>query len=317
MTVLEFKQDTPETDKQPAAISVKNVLYATDFSATSEAALPYAAALCRRFGSTLHLAHVLSDTNLLLMTGGVDYVSFQTLYNDAHSIAQQKVQHIAAGLGEIPYRIYVRHGKVWTNLSGIVAENAVDLIVVGTHGRKGLGKLVLGSVAEDILRHAPCPVLTVGPAVCDRGKLPGFYGNGSELGPVELDLHRIVYATNLTAASLKVTPVALALAAEFQARLTLIHAVEDDSRLGAQLEPTNDGMRKLQEELSKAGLAYVPEILTDFGSAWYCIVNKAAECEADLIVLGAHPADRTTHLPWSTVHQVVARASCPVLTVRA
>jgi len=317
MTVLESKQDTPETDKQPASISVKNVLYATDFSATSEAALLYATALCRRFGSTLHLAHVLSDTNLLLMTGGVDYVSFQTLYNDAQNIAQEKVQNIAAGLGEIPYRTYVRHGKVWTNLSRIVAENAVDLIVVGTHGRKGLGKLVLGSVAEDILRHAPCPVLTVRPAVYGRANLPGFYGNGRELGRVELDLHRIVYATNLTFASLKVAPVALALAAEFQARLTLIHAVEGDSRLGTQPEPINNGMRKLQEELPKAGLAYAPEILTDFGSAWYCIVNKAAECEADLIVLGAHTADRATHLPWSTVHQVVAHASCPVLTVRA
>src|ERR1022692_2809626 len=141
MTVLEFKQDTPETDKQPAAISVKNVLYATDFSTTSESALPYATAICRRFGSTLHLAHVLSDTNLLLMTGGVDYVCFETLYGDAQSLAQEKVQHIADELREIPYRTYVRHGKVWTNLSGIVAESGIDLIVVGTHGRTGLGKL--------------------------------------------------------------------------------------------------------------------------------------------------------------------------------
>ena len=55
----------------------------------------------------------------------------------------------------------------------------------------------------------------------------------------------------------------------------------------------------------------------EFGSASECIVNTAAEREADLIVLGAHPADGTTHLPWSTVHQVVARATCPVLTVPA
>jgi hypothetical protein len=67
MTVLEFKQGTPEIKKQPAAISVKNVLYATDFSATSESALPYATAICRKFGSTLHVAHVLSQTSLLLM----------------------------------------------------------------------------------------------------------------------------------------------------------------------------------------------------------------------------------------------------------
>jgi len=75
MSVLECKQEIPETKKHGGAIPVKNVLYATDFSATSELALPYATAICRHFGSTLHIAHVLSDTNLLLMTGGVDYIS--------------------------------------------------------------------------------------------------------------------------------------------------------------------------------------------------------------------------------------------------
>ena len=63
MTVLESKPSTLESKKPTAVISVKNVLYATDFSATSEAALPYATATCRRFGSTLHIAHVLSDAS--------------------------------------------------------------------------------------------------------------------------------------------------------------------------------------------------------------------------------------------------------------
>ena len=55
----------------------------------------------------------------------------------------------------IEHHNYVRHGQVWKNLAGIIDENQIDLIVVGTHGRSGLGKLLLGSVAEDILRHAP------------------------------------------------------------------------------------------------------------------------------------------------------------------
>jgi nucleotide-binding universal stress UspA family protein len=317
MPILEFKQDTPEIKKQPAAISIKNLLYATDFSATSEAALPYATAICRRFGSTLHMAHVLSDTSLLIMTGGLDYVGFETLYQDTQTMAQERIKQIADRLGQIPYRTYLRHGEVWTNLSDIVANNRVDLIVVGTHGRGGLGKLVLGSVAEDILRHAPCPVLTVGPGVCGRAKLREFPGEGRELAPIELELRQILHATNFTAASLRVAQVAISLAAQFRARLTMMHVVEGDSRLGTPPEPIDDGVRELQEEISKAALAYAPEILTEFGSAWYCIVNKAAEREADLIVLGAHPADGTTHVPWSTVHRVVAQATCPVLTVHA
>jgi nucleotide-binding universal stress UspA family protein len=318
MPVLEFKQDTAEIKKQPAAISIKNLLYATDFSDTSETALPYAKAISRRFGSTLHVAHVLSDTRLLLMTGGVDYVTFETLYEDAQNIAKEKVEKVTARLGDIPNRSHVRHGQVWTNLSGIVAENRIDLIVVGSHGRTGLGKLLLGSVAEDILRHAPCPVLTVGPKVCGRSKLPDFDDNTRALAPLELELRQILYATNFTFASLAVAPVAIALAQQFEARLTLMHVLESHSNLEDRPGPIEDGVRRLQALVPKdAALAYAPEIVMEFGSPWHCILNKAAEGEANLIVLGAHPINGTTHVPWSTVHQVVAHATCPVLTVPA
>jgi len=318
MTVLEIKQDTAETKKIAAAISVKNILYATDFSATSEAALPYATGLCRKFGSTLHVAHILSDTNLLLMTGGVDYVSFGTLYEDAHSEAREKVERIAARFRGIPCRCHVRHGQVWKNLSGIVAENEIDLIVVGTHGRTGLGKLLLGSVAEDILRHAACPVLTVGPQVRGRARLPEFDRHGRALAPVELELQKILYATDFSPASLAVAPIAIGLAGKFEAQLTLIHVLENYSNLDSRPGPIEDGIRKLQALVPReARLAYEPETLMDFGSPWNCIVSKAAEFESDLIVLGAHSTDSSTRLPWSTAHQIVAHAPCPVLTVRA
>src|SRR5579859_2880524 len=164
-------------DKKNAAVEsanpevnaeVKNVLFATDFSATSEAAFPYAVAICRRFGATLHAAHVLSDASLLMMTGGVDYVSMSTIYEDAYSEARVKLDEICARAEGIEHHNYVRHGQVWKNLAGIIDENKIDLIVVGTHGRSGLGKLLLGSVAESILRHALVPVLTVGPKVSGR-----------------------------------------------------------------------------------------------------------------------------------------------------
>jgi len=318
MTVLEYKQDTPKARKQPSPISVKNVLYATDFSATSEAAFPYATAICRRFGSTFHLAHVVSDTNVLLMTGGVDYVSVGTIYEDAHNEAQEKIQQLASRLEKIPCQTHVRHGQVWTNLSGIVQENQIDLIVVGTHGRTGLGKLLLGSVAENILRQAPCPVLTVGPKIHGRARLPEFRTDGRELAPVELELRQILYATNLTSESLKVASAAILLAEEFESRLTLMHVIESYANLEDRPGPIETGVQQLQGLVPKgAALAYAPEIVMEFGSAPKCILKIAAEREADLIVLGAHPADLTTHLPWSTVHEVVAHAPCAVLTVPA
>lgn len=300
---------------------MKNILFATDFSSTSEAALPYATAICRRFGSTLHIAHVISDASLLLMTGGVDYVSMGTIYEDAHTEAKEKIEQVAAHFEGIQHRTYVRHGQVWKNLASILEENEIDLIVLGTHGRTGLGKLLLGSVAEDILRHAPCPVLTVGPKVEGRAKLPAFKNGGGELAPVELELRQILYATNFAPDSLAVAPVAVRLASEFQARLSLIHVIEDYTQLGSKPGPIEDGVRRLQELVPKeAELQYTPETILEFGDPARRILQTACERDADLIVLGARAAEElvaTTHLPWSTAHQVLANAKCPVLTVRA
>src|SRR6266581_7800194 len=109
----------PEVTDRPF-VTVKNVLFATDFSATSDAALPYATAICRRFGSTLHSVHVLSDASLLMMTGGVDYVSMGTIYEDVQTEAQERLSQISDRLEGIPYRNYVRHGQVWKNLAAII-----------------------------------------------------------------------------------------------------------------------------------------------------------------------------------------------------
>jgi nucleotide-binding universal stress UspA family protein len=308
-----------ETSPKTTALSVKNVLFATDFSASSEAALPYATAICRHFGSTLHTAHVLSDASILMMTGGVDYVSLSTIYEDAHTEAKEKLDQISGRLEGIPHRNYVRHGQVWENLAGIVQDEEIDLIVLGTHGRTGLGKLLLGSVAEDILRHAPCPVLTVGPKVSGRARLPEFQGHGRDLAPLELELRQILFATNFAQNSALVAQHAISLAEEFGARLTLMHAIEDYTQLGSRPGPIEDGIRRLHDLIPKnAALQYLPETLLEFGSAAELILKAASEREADMIVIGARASADvgSTHLPWSTAHHVIAKANCPVLTIR-
>jgi nucleotide-binding universal stress UspA family protein len=317
MAVSEVRQDTTET-KRLSVISVKNVLYATDFSTTSEAALPYAAAVCRKFGSTLHIAHVISDTGLLLMTGGVDYVSFGTLYEDTNTVAKQKMDVIASCLRGLPFRTHFQHGKVWPQLKQLVAQNEIDLIVVGTHGRGGISKLLVGSVAENILRHAPCPVLTVGPAVCGHARLPQLDTHSAALAPSELELQHILYAAKLTPESQRVAQVAIALAQQFEARLTVMHVIEYPVKKDVRLTLVEETRERLEAMVPLgARLPYAPEAVAQFGSAWQAIVKEAAERGADLIVLGARASEGTTHMPWSTVHHVVADATCPVLTVRA
>jgi nucleotide-binding universal stress UspA family protein len=322
MTVLEEKHHILQEKKSlelKSAIAVKNVLFATDFSETAEAALPYAMAICRRFGSTLHSVHVLSETSTLFMTGGVDYVSASTIYEDAYTDAKERLDQMALRLDGILHRNHVRHGLLWKNLAAVIAENKIDLIVVGTHGRTGLGKLVLGSVAENILRHAPCPVLTIGPKVFGRAKLPAFPRGGRDLVPLELDLRQIVFATNLSTKSAPSAQAAVSIAEEFHARLSLLHVMEDYTQLGRRPGPIEDGMRRLRALLPlNSNLKSTPETVLEFGLPSDRILQVAVEREADLIVLGARTATEvgTTHLPWTTAHHVIANAHCPVLTIR-
>jgi len=195
----------------------------------------------------------------------------------------------------------------------------VNLIVVGTHGRTGLGKPLLGSVAEAILRHAPCPVLTVGPKVCGRAKLPSLGSHGRDLAPLELELRQILFATNFGTNSARVAQEAIALAKAFRSRLTLLHVIEDYSQLGRRPGPIEDGVRRLQELIPlNASLEYHPEIRLEFGLPAEQILKVASDCEADMIVLGARSWSEVggTHLPWSAAHHVIAGAHCPVLTIR-
>jgi nucleotide-binding universal stress UspA family protein len=321
MTLVEAPSKTiADRSAQPSSVlSVKNVLFATDFSATSEAALPYATAICRRFRSTLHMVHVVSEASLLMMTGGVDYVSMGTIYEDAQNEAKDKLDRIAAHFATIPHRNYFRHGVVWKNLAEIIEQNEINLIVVGTHGRTGLGKLLLGSVAESILHHASCPVLTVGPKVSGRAKLPAFKNSTRDLAPVELELRQILFATNFCKDAAGMAQEAARLADEFHARLTLMHVMKDYTRLGSNPEPIEENLQKLRELIpTKAELQYIPETLLEFGHPPERILKAAEEREADMIILGAraHVEIGSTHLPWSAAHHVMAQAHCPVLTIR-
>src|SRR5215813_7405204 len=135
-------------------IAIKNVLFATDFSEASSAALPYALAVVSRYGSTLHMAHVIPDTNFEMMTGGIDPISIRALYERAHTNAQERMQNLAQRIDQFPTKTHVVHGNIWDTLSGLISDTKADLLVIGTHGRTGVQKLLMGTVAEEIFRQA-------------------------------------------------------------------------------------------------------------------------------------------------------------------
>ena len=286
-------------------IALKNILVATDFSSASEAALNYAQGIARQYDAQMYVAHVIRPDAYQLVPPESQRVALEQTRRYAE---QQMANLLVSGkLRGIPHQVLVDQGDFWTVLSDMIDKHEVDLVVVGTHGRTGVRKLLLGSVAEQIFRLAVCPVLTVGPRVSGEMR-------------AEASLQRILYATDFTPTSERAAGHALSLAQEHQAQLTLLHVVQES----AETSPRNIALmkeyftKKLHELVSpEAAMWCNPEFVVEFGMPADGILRAAAEREADLIVLGVRrAATYPGHLPPATAYKVVCQAHSPVLTVR-
>ena len=140
-------------------IRVKTILVATDFSETSYQAFDHARELAEKFGATLILVHVEENRlpPLILEYTDVDLAEILEHQKDR---ARQQLAEVAPRLGE-DVQIEVAVGTPHTEIVRLAAEREVDLIVIATHGRGVVSHAILGSTAERVLRHAPCPVLIV------------------------------------------------------------------------------------------------------------------------------------------------------------
>ena len=303
-----------------AGISLKNILFATDFSEASQAALPYATAISRRYRSQLHVVHVMSPAGYIIPSEPAGGVTIEAMHQAALADARDRMQTLASHLESIPCHTYVREGEVWQSLSELIRTHEIDLLIVGTHGRTGLEKLVLGSEAEKVLRQAPCPVLTVGPKIDDEAKLTAIGNEGNDLAPREISLRQIVYATDFSPESLAAAPFAASLAQEFQSKLTLLNVIEKYTDTDRRPGPIDLALQRLEKLVpEEASLWCSPRPSVHFGPPADCILQEAQDSKAGLIVLGVRAAaghlGAATHLPWATAHKVIAQAHCPVLTI--
>jgi nucleotide-binding universal stress UspA family protein len=286
-------------------ISIKNILFATDFSIHSSAALVYARSIARRYGSTIHAVHVVTPS------------SYATVPPELIGQAREEVMRAArAQMRETEERLRgLRHatgiseGDVWQELSQVINQEQIDLIVMGTHGRTGLARMMMGSVAEEVYRQATCPVLTVGP-------------QASFSVPQEIELKKILYATDFSRGAQAAAPYAISLAQEHEACLTLLQVIEDKPR---ECVPNCEGMeaslrRRLLDMVPPGADSWcMPQAEVRYGDAAEQIVSMASGWRANLVVLGVrranHPAMQP-HLPGSVSSRVIAEAQCPVLTVK-
>lgn len=302
---------------QPTRIDIRNILFATDYSSVSELAVPYLMALARRYGSTVHLAHVYppEGTYEIPMT-----ISPGTPHNRDAAAEGMNDFLRSNDFSAIPHTVCLRAGDIWLALADIIEKEHIDLLVLGSHGRAGLTGLLLGSVAEEVIRRASCPVMTVAPHVASSTARGEF--------------RHILYATDFSSASQPALHYALALAQESNAQVTMLHVIEEpsvdlneewpdaDLAPGRQLHRAHyaSARERLMQMLpSGADLWCRPELLVEAGPPADMILQTAEERQADLIVMGARPSRMphvSAHATWHTVHRVISHAHCPVLTVR-
>jgi nucleotide-binding universal stress UspA family protein len=144
---------------------MKRIVCATDFSTTSEAALAEAERLAGQLGAELVLLHVAVEAPL--WREGLYTPEVRKVFESQRQWAANTLAARAAALeaNGVPGRVLVKTGLPWQAIIDTARDEGAELIVIGTHGRSGLNRMLLGSVAERVVRQAPCPVLTVGPGV--------------------------------------------------------------------------------------------------------------------------------------------------------
>jgi nucleotide-binding universal stress UspA family protein len=287
-------------------ISIKNIAFATDLSPASYAALPFAAEFARYYGAKVWGVHVLSPNVYPVPPSLVP----PTPEQDSQEAAKELGRQLKKQLTGVPQEVVIGRGETWSALSSFVEKNNIDLVVMSTHGRTGLGKALLGSVAETVFRQCPCPVLTVGPKAASRLDQP-------------VETKEILYATDFTPEARSAAAYAISIAQEHQAHLVLLHVIEPPkagnlTHGGEFVSATMQLLRDLVPP--EAELWCKPEHVVEYGPPADNILKVAERRHAHLIVLGVRKPQGNlglaTHFARAIAYKVVSQANCPVLTVR-
>lgn len=278
----------------PAAVSFKKILVATDFSQASDRALEHALSLARTYSSRILLTHILPSDVLMAP-------EFAAASRDEMRQAARAEMDRLEGSGRffgISHEVIIEEGSLWPSLDKLINKLGIDLVVVGTHGKGAVQKLLIGSSAEEIFRHAHVPVLTVGPGV---GQEPLYC----------VEWKNILFATEFGVGAERQAAYAFALAQEHCSRITLLHVEERDS--DAEII-----VRRLRGLLPGTDLHCLPLFRIEQGDPVRKILRTANEIRADLIVLGAKSRKTLAgNLPHTKAYGVVCGSSCPVLTIQS
>jgi Universal stress protein UspA and related nucleotide-binding proteins len=288
------------------AMGFRNILFATDLSPAAAHAIPYVKRLAKHYDANLVALHV-RPPSVNPITQPMSWPDGETARKQNEELRNELLDTFA----DIHSTALVEEGDIQSQLRDAIQKNNTDLVVIGTRGRTGLGKVLMGSVAEEIFRTVTCPVLTVGPK-SDPSRSAGG------------EIREILYATDFASISPAAAAYAVSLAQEYQARLILVHVIPEPKAgdLVSASEVATAARELLRKLVPEEALAWCkPEYFVERGNPAERILELARLRESDLIVLGVKPQEgvpgAATHLPIATAHKIVSQAPCPVLTVRS
>ena len=285
------------------SVTIKNVAVATDFSSCSEHAVEHGLAVARHFGATLHFFHLLRPSKFAFVPEMMPALSEVVSRDCDEMVARLSRDHRLDG---IEYRRRVEQGEVAEVAGAFVRDEHIDLLIVGTHGRSGVPRMLLGSVAQQIFQSVRCPVLAVGPRAPGAGE--------------HLQLHRVLFSTDLSRESLAAVPWVLTAVREWHTELDVLHVCpsgnpahrETMEHLRADLE------RDLNRDQASGGDGASPHCNLVAGKPAACVLDFAGRHREDLIVLGLESQRALYDGPaWSHAYEIVRQAPCPVLSIRA
>lgn len=305
----------------PAGLELKlrRILVPLDFSGQSRQALEYAVPLALKFGAKISLLHVIQPPAVVrtLPDGGI------TIPTDIARLvrpARERLADMASEFlpAEVRGRNVVSEGSPVYEIITAAKKLETDMIILSTHGFTGLKRVLLGSTAERVVRHAHCPVLTVR----RRAGTPARPANARNL-----PWKQILVPLDFSLTSLRALEVAVPLAREAGAGLSLLHVIEPENYAAGMVDvvlllPESTQTSNAETNLAQVAQRFVPAPLrkaarVERGRAASVIVETAAAEKVDLIVLSTHG-----HTGWerllmgSTTEHVVRHAGCPVLVVR-
>ena len=288
----------------PISISLDTILLATDFSVEAERAAAYAKAIARRYESTLEIAHVFDPSIVNSYEEAIIGlpVAERRRASD-EGLEKQRVRLASSGIVTRTFSLEAHRPA--PALLALAKEHHADLLVAGTQSKSGLERLLLGSTAEQLVRSAECPVLTVGP----KARMPG---------DEPLVFRTIVYATDFSAEAATAAVYALSFAEDSLARLYSCHVRSNESENPAVTEMLDsEFLHTLNKMIPEGSYDWCsPECVIEHGEAAAAILGVADRVRADLIVLGARRASFwLTHVERGLTSRLLAEADCPVMTV--